>query len=127
MIATLADFCEGLGLPATMVPEVARVLSDRESLALALHEEKMARLAGPAPGGERLPLLDGNDEVGRVEARIPLTDFFNLEQKHGEGCWQDDGFMRDYLKARPGCRVNTVSGRIVSGWVPGRKTVKKYG
>jgi hypothetical protein len=127
MIATLADFCEQSGLPATAVPELARVLSDRESLALALHEEKMNRLAGPAPGGERAPLMDEGHEVGRVEARIPLTDYFNMGQKYGFECFQDDGFMKDYLRDRPGCRVETVSGRIVTGWTPGRKTVKKYG
>ncbi|CAK0780979.1 hypothetical protein CCP3SC15_850003 [Gammaproteobacteria bacterium] len=126
MIATLADFCEGSGLPATAVPDLCRVLSDRESFRLAEHEARMNGLGSRVPGSERTPILEGNDEVGRVEGRVALTDYFNMGQKYGFDCWQDDEFVADYFKSRTALKVNTVSGRIVSGWQPGRKTIKKY-
>jgi hypothetical protein len=43
-----------------------------------------------------------------------------------EGLTSDEG-MRDILRDNPQCRVRTVSGKVMSGWTPGRKVAKKYG
>lgn len=126
-ICTVADFCEGLGLPVTMVPEMVDAFKRREVLELAKHEEKMTRCAG-RPDNKALPLMDEGHEFGRVEARIPATLFWNLAFRDGfgwEGLQSDEG-ISDILKDNPQCRVNTVSGKIQSGWTPGRKVVKRY-
>lgn len=128
-IHTVSDFCEGLGLPITMVPDVCQAFQNRELVRLAACEARMNRCAG-RPDNKALPFIDENgDEIGRIEARIPKDLFFNLVQKEGfgwEGATSDDG-MKDILKSFPICRVETVSGKIVSGYT-GRKrtTVKKY-
>jgi hypothetical protein len=127
VIHTLADFCESLGLPVTMVPDVMEAFQRRELAELAAHEARLARTAG-RPDHEVLPLRDAEGEFGMVEARIPETLFFNLMARKSfgwEGLTSDEG-MRDILRDNPQCRVKTVSGRIQSGWTPGRKVFKKY-
>ena len=127
-IYTLFDFCESLGLPVTSVPDVVEAFQRRELVELSLHEARMSRAAG-RPDNEVLPLRDEQGEFGVVEARIPRTLFFNLMARKGfgyEGLTSDEG-MRDILRDNPQCRVRTVSGRIMSGWTPGRKVVKTYG
>lgn len=127
-VHTIADYCEALGLPVSMVPEVVEAFQRRELVEIARHEARMARAAG-RPDGEALPLTDAGQEFGRVEARIPATLFFNLAQRKGfgyAGLVSDDG-LKDVLKDNPQCRVKTVSGKIVSGWTgPGRRVVKRY-
>lgn len=128
-VFTIADFCESMGLPVCMVPDVVEAFQRRELAELAAHEARMQRCAG-RPDNEALPLRDeeGN-EFGQVEARIPKAFFGNLLARNGfgfEGLVSDDG-IRDLLRDNPQCRVKTVSGRITSGWTPGRKTVKNYG
>lgn len=126
-IATPASFCEELGLPSFMAQELVESLQRREIFNLAQHEARMARCAG-RPDNQALPLTDEGHEFGRVEARIPVALFYNLAQRDNfgwEGLQSDEG-IRDILKDNPQCRVKTVSGKVQSGWTPGRKTVKRY-
>lgn len=127
-IHTVADFCEGLGLPISAVPDVCEAFQQRELVQLAAAQARMQRCAG-RPDHQALPLMDEGDEFGRVEARIPKEVFFNLMQRPGfgwEGLVSDEG-MKDVLKAFPVCKVETVSGKIMTGYTGvKRTTVKRY-
>lgn len=129
-VVTLEDFCEAQGLPYSAVGELVEVLQEREVFSLAKVNMEMGRRGSrPYRGREALPLTDGGDEFGRVEARIPKTLFFNLlgQKRFGwEGLTSDEG-LKDVLRDFPQCRVETVSGKIVSGYTgPSRTIVKKY-
>lgn len=101
------------------LPEVCRVLEDRQVFNCAQHEAKVRRFGDQTPGHERLPLMDEDGyEFGRVLARIPTTEFFQLMQQKNfgyEGLNSDEG-LRDLLRDRPHCRVKTVSGKTVVGY-----------
>lgn len=130
-ITTLADFCEQNGLPVTMVPEVAEAFQRMDLVEKAKIEERVMRCGG-RPDNQALPFRDEDGtELGCIEARIPKDVFFRFAQQENFG-WaglQSDDGMRDLLKAFPQFKVETVSGRIFSGWggkFAGRRTVKKY-
>lgn len=128
-IQSLSQFCASLGLPPELAPEIINALADRELLALTRHQARMARCAG-RPDAEALPLRDETgQDFGVVEARIPRALFGNLLARPNfgwDGLTSDEG-LRDLLRDNPQCRVQTVSGRIRSGWTPGRRVMKKYG
>ena len=109
------------------LPEICRALEDRQVLNCALAEAKLKRY-DKLPFNERMPLRDGGDDWATVEASIPAKHLFQLMQQKNfgyEGLMSDEG-MRDLLKAYPQFRVKTVSGRVQSGWTPGRRVVKKW-
>jgi len=136
-VITLEDFVEAQGLPLTAVQDLVEVLQEQERFELAKLNMGLNGRVNVSPGGraEALPLTDDGDEWGRVEARIPKALFFNLMQQRTagggerlgyEGLLSDDG-MKDVLRDFPQCRVETVSGKIVSGYTgPVRRIVKSY-
>lgn len=77
----------------------------------------LRRFAGN-PLSEALPLRDGREEFGVVEANIPMALALDLERRPGFGpeYLKDPSGMKDFLKHHPECRVKTVSGRITSGY-----------
>ncbi len=126
-IITPNSFCEKLGWPAWMVPELINAFADRELAKLATYNAR-AEACAARPDNQALPLCDEGHEFGRVEARIPITLAGNLLARKGfgyEGLMSDEG-IKDILRDNPVCRVETISGVTRSGWTPGRKTVKKY-
>jgi hypothetical protein len=97
---------------------VMAVMAEREAIQLAMMNLNLKRIAESHRDQERLPLRDGRDDYGRVEARIPKELFFHLMHQRNvgwEGLTSDEG-MRDVLKAFPACRVKTVSGKTVVGY-----------
>ena len=116
---------------ATIKPEhlplVCRALEDRQAQNCAIAEAKVQKYRN-LPMNERLPLRDGRDDYATVEASIPAKHLFQLMQQKNfgyEGLMSDEG-MRDLLKAYPQFRVKTVSGRVQSGWTPGRQIIKRW-
>jgi len=119
-----ADACDRAAAardPEEQARAVMAVWAHKETIQLALIARQMQRVAATPRGRERLPLRAEGDDYGRVEARIPKRLFFHLQQQRNFG-WDgfcDHGGMKDFLKAYPQCKVETVSGRVVSG--PGSK------
>lgn len=112
---TLLDFCEQAGIPHHGVSALIQTLNDRNAAELALCESR-ARARSAAPIPERLPLGD----FGQVEASIPKRAFmyWGLRPDVGWEAWQDDQFIREYLRDNPGCRVKTVPRKVTiqSNW-----------
>ena len=49
--------------------------------------------------------------LGQKIASIPPTAYHFWGQKLGYDCWNDDAFVREFLRDNPGCRVKS-SGKI---------------
>lgn len=59
------------------------------------------------------------DGIGQKIASIPPTAFHFWGQKLGYDCWNDKGFMREFLRDNPECRVNSGGTKDIHvGWVP---------
>lgn len=57
--------------------------------------------------------------IGALKARIPPTAYHFWGQKLGYDCWNDNGFMREFLRDNPECKVNSGGTKEISvGWVP---------
>src|SRR5215472_10664132 len=44
--------------------------------------------------------------LGQCVARIDSGAFFYWAMREGNGCWQDKGFVREYIRDNPEVRVN---------------------
>lgn len=111
---------------------VSEVFRHREVIQMALINARASRFSQTPHQEERLPLRCDGDDFGRVEARIPVDEFFHFAQQRNFGMdgFCDNGGMNDFLKTRPAYRVKTVSGRTVCGYTgsprtasPGRRGV----
>lgn len=57
--------------------------------------------------------------LGQLIARIPTTAYHFWGQKLGYGCWNDKGFMDEFLRDNPELRVNSGGTKEISvGWTP---------
>jgi hypothetical protein len=60
--------------------------------------------------------------LGQLVARIPTTAYHFWGQKLGYGCWNDQGFMDEFLRDNPELRVNSGGVKEISvGWTPTSK------
>lgn len=97
---------------------VYSILKHKEEIQIATTNMAVNRLSGPLPGSDRLPLMEDGHEFGRVVARVPKALYFGLMHQKNfghDGFCSDEG-IKDLHKAFPCTRVNTVSGKIVSGY-----------
>jgi len=115
--AAACDRAAAARSPEEEMHAVMAVWQHQETIRLALLARQMNRVAATHRAQDRLPLRAEGDDFGRVEARIPKRLFFHLVQQRNFGLdgFCDTGGMQDFLKAYPQCRVNTISGRTVSG------------
>jgi hypothetical protein len=42
-----------------------------------------------------------------MSARIPEESYHYWGMRMGYACWRDDGFMKEFLRDNPECRVNS--------------------
>lgn len=76
-----------------------------------IQSKKTAKL-----NNERHKSIEG---LGALKARIPPTAYHFWGQKLGYDCWNDKGFMREFLRDNPDCRVNSGGTKeIMVGYVP---------
>jgi hypothetical protein len=47
------------------------------------------------------------DGLGQMTARIPEESYHYWGQRLGYACWRDNGFMKNFLRDNPECRVNS--------------------
>lgn len=94
------------------------IAQHQETIRLGLIRARHERLSQTPHVCQRLPLRIDGEDYGRVEARIPKEEFWHLVQQQNFGYegFLDDGGLRDLLKTRPACRVQTISGRTTIGW-----------
>lgn len=129
--AAAAERAAAAGTLQEEMRAVYDVLRYREEIQIATTNLALARVSGPAPKHERLPLRDENGEdYGEVVARIPKGLFFGLRQQKnfGDAGLSDDSGIRDLLKAFPVCRVKTVTGKTtvaVKSDLPSRRSNRR--
>jgi hypothetical protein len=72
--------------------------------------------------GIRLP--DGT----HCSFRIPKIAYHHWGSRYGYECWEDNGFVAEFLRDNPQCRVKSeaLSPTILSGWVPSTPLSKAY-
>lgn len=56
------------------------------------------------------------DGIGQLTARIPGVAFHFWGQKLGYDCWKDDGFLQEFLRDNPECRVNSKGTKLQVGF-----------
>ena len=57
--------------------------------------------------------------LGQLMARIPGDAYHFWGQKLGYGCWEDKGFLREFLRDNPELRVNSGGTKEISvGYTP---------
>lgn len=68
-------------------------------------------------GIRRVRMPDGT----HMSFRIPRNSYHFWIRKLGMECWQDPGFVHEFLRDNPQCRVHSEAAqvRILSGWTPG--------
>ena len=82
----------------------------REKIDAALREWKSR--ASNCQKGVRLP--DGT----HCAYRIPNIAYHHWGQRLGYECWDDAGFVFEFLRDNPQCRVQNESISPLSGWTP---------
>lgn len=93
------------GLTNEKQKEVIAILEmwqgQRRKLAMA----EMRQMA--AAGGERRFLQGSEGDGGEVKMMIHPMSYHEWGQRVGYECWQDDGFVREYLRDTPEARVKS--------------------
>ena len=83
---------------------------ENEKVELALREWKSR--AHNMQRGVRLP--DGT----HCPYRIPSIAYHHWGRRYGYECWDDAGFVYEFLRDNPQCRVQNESISPLSGWTP---------
>lgn len=99
-------------------PEMVRVLCEEMHKEIVLqhvrHDAEILR-RGRIGLPQTLPLMDGRDDFGRVEAFIPKHRYWELRRKYGRGIFTTDDGMKDLKRHHPEWFPETVSPRIQVG------------
>lgn len=63
-----------------------------------------------------------------IAYKIPTIAYHHWGKRYGYECWDDAGFVHEFLRDNPGCRVisEAVNPTILSGWAPSSKYAKAY-
>jgi hypothetical protein len=120
-IATVEDFAREEGVHPR---DVIDFVLDNERARLVATKSALKQCE-TMPPEERLPLVDEHgNEFGRVAASIPENMFYHLMKRRDlDPTWIQtaDGVhevMKEVLHDNPACRVKTVSGKTMVGWMP---------
>lgn len=107
----------------------AAVLEHQETIRIGLINARHQRLSQQPHAVQRLPLRIAGEDYGRVAARIPKDEFWHFVQQGNFGYegFLDDGGLEDFLKTRPACRVETISGKTTLGWQSSRRREQTAG
>ena len=111
------------GVAEDVIHEAAQLLKQSEQARLRSCHDRLTR-AHIAGGGER-PFFQN----GFSRAMIDPASYHYWGQRLGYECWDDEQFMKEYLRDNPLCRVKSVSNKIQIGYSPtaSRSTYhKKY-
>lgn len=67
------------------------------------------------------------DGIGRLRMRVDADSYHYWGQRLGYGCWKDKGFLDQYEKANPYCKVNSKGTKLQFGFTsepPSTRNVK---
>lgn len=89
--------------------EVYRELQ-RGNLRHCIEAQKMQRLAAKERGERRAP------RDGEWQMQVHPAYYHYWGQRLGYECWEDAGFVREFLRDNPECRVKNLRSPRVPGW-----------
>jgi hypothetical protein len=107
---------------------------DDEQLAQAVlqlaHEREQRKLdrmmrewSGRSHGGIRgVRMPDGT----RLEFVVPREAYMYWAVREGVECWEDAGFVHEFLRDNPQCRVRAEAVNALVGWSPMSEKAKAY-
>lgn len=78
-----------------------------EKVAQEIEEDKIGKLL-IEEGAHKV------DGLGQMMGKIPVREFYRWHQSH-PGCWQDDGFVREFFRDNPKLRAQGYEGHKVAG------------
>lgn len=102
--ADLEATCAVLGIT---VEDIQRELRYRQLQKMAKLHKEMALAA--KSGGVRRILKDTGDGGGEVAYMLHPISFHYWGRRLGYDCWQDEQFVREYLRDNPAARIKSVS------------------
>ena len=103
-----------ISIPSDIVPQLEKELKTgfQRNRVRAEVEAKQNAIAN----NQRHRSIEG---LGQLMARIPGDAYHFWGQKLGYGCWEDKGFLKEFLRDNPECRVNSGGTKEISvGYVP---------
>jgi len=110
------------GVAEEVIQDAVQLLKQRQQRRLAQCADRL-KMCHRAGGGERKNFKDGYSR-----AMIDPASYHYWGQRLGYDCWDDEQFMREYLRDNPLARVKNISSRIQVGYTPTKKKFsKKYG
>jgi hypothetical protein len=77
---------------------------------VALMHKEIAALSEENRRIEQSQEFMATNGLGYPYYRKPVSVHYLFEELYGYGCWQDEGFVEDFLKHHPGLRIRTTRG-----------------
>lgn len=99
---------------------VFKLAHDREQAKLHKMKREWDGRSSSGIRGVRLP--DGT----QMEFRIPRESYMYWAARLGAECWDDAGFVREFLRDNPQCRVKAEAVNMLSGWTPSSEKARMY-
>ena len=109
-----------VGLTQKLLRDVEEKLKER--MHATLHSGIRKQRLAARMGGQRVG--------GAFESKFQIRPEFyhHWGQRLGYECWEDEQFVREFLRDNPECRVRSRTGRIMVGYAPsGKRFHKNYG
>lgn len=99
---------------------VMRRVHAREQAKLRAERKAVGGWSLSGARGVRMP--DGL----RASFRCPTNSYHFWGKKLGYECWEDAGFVHEFLRDNPQCRIQNEAFRMLSGWTPGSSFAKGF-
>lgn len=103
-----------------MIMKVHKLQQERYRRALARERKEAEKWSHLGIRKVRMP--DGT----HMKFRVPRLTYMMWQKKLGDECWDDAGFVHDYLKWNPQFRVTSKAVNPLSGWTPQSEYAKAY-
>lgn len=102
------------------VQKVMREVKRRELAHLRRERREMGRMSLNGRRGVRMP--DGT----QATFSVPPHSYHYWGKRLGYECWQDAGFIHEFLRDNPQCRITNVAEKPLIGWTPQTKAAQYY-
>ncbi len=103
-----------------MAKAVLQLAHDREQAKLDKMMREWSGRSSEGVRGVRMP--DGT----RLEFLVPREAYMYWAVREGVECWEDAGFVHEFLRDNPQCRVKQEAVNPLVGWTPMTEKAEAY-
>lgn len=103
-----------------MIMKVHKLQQERYRRALARERKEAEKWSHLGMRKVRMP--DGT----HMKFRVPRNTYMMWQKKLGDECWDDAGFVHEYLRDNPQFRVTSKALNPLSGWTPASDKARLY-